>query len=447
MHDEKNQKESAVITVASKRNSKEGRKTMENKSLNINDESSKKRTKLTVHEVAKGMQGITLIALVVTIIVLLILAGIALNLTIGQNGIFSRAQTAANTWRNAESNEQLAMGELEDWMAGYLEGNGGTEVPAEGTLVRMFLNAEADGCDGTSCSDPENHLHVGDYLQLNTPTSGSSDVATSALTGYSSNQTYTISSTKNNNIRWRVLGVDSTIGGIKLIMETPLESDNADGLLYMYGAQAYETGYLVPDQISEELFGNMQYVEEARSMKVEDMNELFHMENSEIGEYDIFSLDNGSGADYGETYSYDNAYTPSSYLAEKNGTLPEGQTSGRGTITGTVDGYGYYVAPQDMGEVGMRYKIADNQTEYELIFGSESSQMPVCFLSSRGVFSNSSYAVFGPGAADADEGIGYVISDGYGFFNSVGVEEDNGACVRSVVSLESGVTIQQVPKE
>ena len=48
MHDEKNQKESAVITVASKRNSKEGRKTMENKSLNINDESSKKRTKLTV---------------------------------------------------------------------------------------------------------------------------------------------------------------------------------------------------------------------------------------------------------------------------------------------------------------------------------------------------------------------------------------------------------------
>ena len=47
---------------------------------------------------------------------MLILAGIALNLTIGQNGIFSRAQTAANTWRNAETNEQLAMGELENWI-------------------------------------------------------------------------------------------------------------------------------------------------------------------------------------------------------------------------------------------------------------------------------------------------------------------------------------------
>ena len=58
------------------------------------------------------MQGITLIALVVTIIVLLILAGIALNLTIGENGIFKRAEKAANTWRNAETNEQLALGEF-----------------------------------------------------------------------------------------------------------------------------------------------------------------------------------------------------------------------------------------------------------------------------------------------------------------------------------------------
>ena len=63
----------------------------------------------------------------------MILAGIALNLTIGQNGIFSRAQTAANTWRNAETNEQLAMGELEDWMDGYLNGNGGNQGGGSGT--------------------------------------------------------------------------------------------------------------------------------------------------------------------------------------------------------------------------------------------------------------------------------------------------------------------------
>ncbi len=77
-----------------------------------------------LREVQKTTRGITLIALVVTIIVLLILAGIALNLTIGQNGIFSRAQDASNTWRNAEANEQLAMQEGTDLIDQYLNGNG-----------------------------------------------------------------------------------------------------------------------------------------------------------------------------------------------------------------------------------------------------------------------------------------------------------------------------------
>jgi len=53
------------------------------------------------------LDGITLIALVVTIIVLLILAGIAINLSIGNNGLFSRAKNAANTWREAEANEAV----------------------------------------------------------------------------------------------------------------------------------------------------------------------------------------------------------------------------------------------------------------------------------------------------------------------------------------------------
>ena len=40
--------------------------------------------------------GITLVALVVTIVVLLILAGISLNLVLGENGIVTRAQQSKN---------------------------------------------------------------------------------------------------------------------------------------------------------------------------------------------------------------------------------------------------------------------------------------------------------------------------------------------------------------
>ena len=144
MHDEKNQKESAVITVASKRNSKEGRKTMENKSLNINDESSKKRTKLTVHKVAKGVKGITLIALVVTIIALLILAGVAINLTIGDNGIITRAQKARLTSELSTYKEELEMYSV----GKELENNGFMRDTLTAGKTKLNYNTQPEGEEG-----------------------------------------------------------------------------------------------------------------------------------------------------------------------------------------------------------------------------------------------------------------------------------------------------------
>ena len=52
--------------------------------------------KITMKKLKRKVKGITLIALVVTVIVLLILAGVAINLTVGDNGLFKRAQNAAD---------------------------------------------------------------------------------------------------------------------------------------------------------------------------------------------------------------------------------------------------------------------------------------------------------------------------------------------------------------
>ena len=62
----------------------------------------------------KKESGITLVALVVTIIVLLILAGVAISLTIGQNGIFTRAQNATQRWDKASTNEAEQMNDFTD---------------------------------------------------------------------------------------------------------------------------------------------------------------------------------------------------------------------------------------------------------------------------------------------------------------------------------------------
>ena len=54
----------------------------------------------------KTSEGITLIALVITIIVLLILAGVAINVVFNQENLFNRANEAASKWNTAQQEEQ-----------------------------------------------------------------------------------------------------------------------------------------------------------------------------------------------------------------------------------------------------------------------------------------------------------------------------------------------------
>ena len=58
----------------------------------------------------KGDRGITLVALVITIIVLLLLAGIAIASLGGENGIFAKVKQAKNAQIESEMKEQLTMG-------------------------------------------------------------------------------------------------------------------------------------------------------------------------------------------------------------------------------------------------------------------------------------------------------------------------------------------------
>ncbi len=54
----------------------------------------------------KQQKGITLIALVITIVVLIILAGVAISLTLSDNGIFKRATEARDKYTNASKAEE-----------------------------------------------------------------------------------------------------------------------------------------------------------------------------------------------------------------------------------------------------------------------------------------------------------------------------------------------------
>ncbi len=58
-------------------------------------------------------KGITLVALVVTIVIMLILAGITLNMALGDNGLFKMAKSAVESYEESAQKEEDALKELE----------------------------------------------------------------------------------------------------------------------------------------------------------------------------------------------------------------------------------------------------------------------------------------------------------------------------------------------
>ena len=60
----------------------------------------------------KMEKGITLVALVITIVILIILATVTINLAFGENGLIKRAQQTKNLTEQAIQNEQKGLNSL-----------------------------------------------------------------------------------------------------------------------------------------------------------------------------------------------------------------------------------------------------------------------------------------------------------------------------------------------
>ena len=84
-----------------------------------------KINKKSVRRNYSNQTGITLIALVVTIVVLLILAGVSLNAIFSENGIIKRAQDAQNKMDEATQNDLDSINELNNWIDGKTNGSSG----------------------------------------------------------------------------------------------------------------------------------------------------------------------------------------------------------------------------------------------------------------------------------------------------------------------------------
>ena len=157
------------------------------KNLKIKGEKEKMKLDLKLKEIKKSylnQKGITLIALVVTIVVLLILAGVSINALFGNNGIISRAKDAKNVTnlsslkdeigiviqsRNINKMAGLPVGSFKEELENGISGNKTVEaignigdtcyVTREEATVTVYDNGDiidgkADIWDGTNKNKP-----------------------------------------------------------------------------------------------------------------------------------------------------------------------------------------------------------------------------------------------------------------------------------------------------
>ena len=109
----------------------------------------------------KQEKGITLIALVVTIVVLLILAGVSVNALFGNSGIIEKAKEAQNAMDKAKENDEKGINELTNWIDNQVNGTtGGNNNPTTsdlpsvaGETMPYYPDATFKKVEGTNLAD------------------------------------------------------------------------------------------------------------------------------------------------------------------------------------------------------------------------------------------------------------------------------------------------------
>ena len=192
----------------------------------------------------KKEKGITIVALSVTIIVLLILAGISIKLVLDNNGIIGNAQTAKNQYTEAEANTEQGIGELSNVLSSNLNHNrnNGTNTTTntvnptptpEPTKYTLTINAGA----GTTTGSTNVQGTSGSKVTVSTPTPPSGYTVTlngnDGVIGTSSTASF---KTTYSFSRWNLSGGGSISG-------TTYTFGNSNGTLT---AQYTHTGRSLP---------------------------------------------------------------------------------------------------------------------------------------------------------------------------------------------------------
>ena len=448
-------------------------------------------------QLIKTSNGVTLIALVITIIVLLILAGVVIATLTVDNGILTKARTAQTTTNEKDEEEQIKIGYSEyliadqtgkqadfkvsgatvtgnkgDWKIKF--GKTGKEYYFDGDTITKDVWKQ----DGDTITNIETNqtLKVGDYVDYDpTLEANASDLTYTSKTdrtGTNSDQEFNVSTYKNAGYGWRVLGTSN--GKIRLISEEFIGAgtytDSNRTKYTLKGQQGFINGIEELNKISA-IFGHGKGAKKATSITVEDINGItgYNPETAKYGE--------GNFDEYGNKVTYTRGSGTALSSSATNGRKWSGTentfnyydkasktfkalTSGSTKITSTF----YYYYP------GTLNSLEDNPTQgddgtgtynktFQMLFGKYSKDADGCYRNFTGEGVSPSYWLASdyasPGKWRVNWGLRLVNDGGVniyhygGLYFSDGSESSNSYGVRPVVSLKSDVSLEwnEVAKE
>ena len=128
-------------------------------------------------------KGITLIALVVTIVVLIILATVSILAVFGDNGIIARAQTAKDTHEKGKADETNTLDDYASYIGNYLDGKGGGSGGGSDTPTKPAegITATVEGKTVTITKDNV-ATYLGKVVNNYVPTTNSVTIGSTAYT-------------------------------------------------------------------------------------------------------------------------------------------------------------------------------------------------------------------------------------------------------------------------
>ena len=92
----------------------------------------------------KSNKAITLVALIITIIILLILAGVSLSMVLGENGLINKAQSSVDKYQESSENEQELLNKIEKYLDGKGLGQGSNTENNTGNNPKSYVGYYAD---------------------------------------------------------------------------------------------------------------------------------------------------------------------------------------------------------------------------------------------------------------------------------------------------------------